>query len=393
MKAHTFVVIVEDLPGVLNRISSLFRRRGFNIDSLTVGHTERPGVSRMTIVVVTDAAGAFRLPGAGFGVVFVSLPDRYRAVGEFWRPVPDDARPLSFALASRAPVREFTFVHGSDSHVSEQSVERLRRFLALTDSIRPAFALVTGDLVRDALRVGETEARGYYELFDREVRRAVTPVLTIPGNHEIFGIERERSHVPATHPLLGRAMYRRYRGPDYYSFDYGGVHFVGLNTVDIHDGQWYHGQVDSVQLAWLGRDLALVPPSMPVVTFDHIPFFSTMEEVGGYQDGPPAPTLITLGDRTVFRHTIANAAEVLAALRGRRHVLALGGHVHGRELLRFEVDGAAVRFEQSAAIVAPSDAGGMRFPSGFTVYRVKDGTIDEGRFVPLDPPVSAPAIP
>ena len=60
MKPHTFVVTVEDLPGVLNRISSLFRRRGFNIESLTVGHTERPGISRMTLVVLTDAAGAER---------------------------------------------------------------------------------------------------------------------------------------------------------------------------------------------------------------------------------------------------------------------------------------------------------------------------------------------
>ena len=60
MKPHTFVVTVEDLPGVLNRISSLFRRRGFNIESLTVGHTERPGVSRMTFVVLTDQAGAER---------------------------------------------------------------------------------------------------------------------------------------------------------------------------------------------------------------------------------------------------------------------------------------------------------------------------------------------
>lgn len=61
MKAHTFVVIVEDLPGVLNRISSLFRRRGFNIESLTVGHAETEGVSRMTIVVSTDDFGARRV--------------------------------------------------------------------------------------------------------------------------------------------------------------------------------------------------------------------------------------------------------------------------------------------------------------------------------------------
>jgi acetolactate synthase-1/3 small subunit len=48
---RTLVAWVEDKPGVLNRVASLFRRRAFNIESLTVGHTEEPGVSRMTIVV------------------------------------------------------------------------------------------------------------------------------------------------------------------------------------------------------------------------------------------------------------------------------------------------------------------------------------------------------
>ncbi len=58
---HTFSVYVEDKPGVLNRIASLFRRRAFNIESLTVGHTETPGVSRMTILVNSDTQGARRL--------------------------------------------------------------------------------------------------------------------------------------------------------------------------------------------------------------------------------------------------------------------------------------------------------------------------------------------
>lgn len=48
---HTIVALVADRPGVLNRVASLFRRRGFNIDSIAVGHSEAPGVSRMTIVV------------------------------------------------------------------------------------------------------------------------------------------------------------------------------------------------------------------------------------------------------------------------------------------------------------------------------------------------------
>jgi len=45
---------VEDKPGVLNRVASLFRRRNFNIESLTVGHSETPGISRMTMVVGGD---------------------------------------------------------------------------------------------------------------------------------------------------------------------------------------------------------------------------------------------------------------------------------------------------------------------------------------------------
>jgi len=48
---HTLVALVEDKPGVLNRVASLFRRRNFNIESIAVGHSEQPGLSRMTIVV------------------------------------------------------------------------------------------------------------------------------------------------------------------------------------------------------------------------------------------------------------------------------------------------------------------------------------------------------
>ncbi len=58
---HTLAILVEDKPGVLNRIASLFRRRNFNIESLTVGHTDIEGVSRMTIVVDGDEFSIERL--------------------------------------------------------------------------------------------------------------------------------------------------------------------------------------------------------------------------------------------------------------------------------------------------------------------------------------------
>jgi acetolactate synthase-1/3 small subunit len=51
---HTLSVLVEDRPGVLARVSALFSRRGFNIESLAVGATELKGVSRMTIMVAVD---------------------------------------------------------------------------------------------------------------------------------------------------------------------------------------------------------------------------------------------------------------------------------------------------------------------------------------------------
>ncbi|GBC86053.1 Acetolactate synthase small subunit [bacterium HR12] len=53
-RLHTISVLVEDKPGVLTRVAGLFAARGFNIDSLAVGPTAEPGLSRMTIVVQVD---------------------------------------------------------------------------------------------------------------------------------------------------------------------------------------------------------------------------------------------------------------------------------------------------------------------------------------------------
>ena len=339
-------------------------------------------VSNQDAVVTTDASGAYRLPVGSTGVVFVSVPDGYRAVGGFWRSVAGAAPVMDFPLTPAKRATVFTFIHASDTHVAPPVLARTQRLRALSDSLNPAFVIVTGDLVRDALRVGEPEATGYYEMFGREAALFRSPVWTVPGNHENFGIERAKSHVEATNPLYGRSMYHHFRGPDYYSFTFGGVHFVGLNSVDIDD-QRYYGHVDSLQLEWLRRDLALVPATTPVVTFNHIPFFTSLDAMGGYNDEPPAPSLITVHGKTQYRHTVANAGDVLAILRKHKHVLALGGHLHAGEHLEYEIDGVKTRFNQAPAIVGPSEDASMSFPSGFTLYTVRNGVIDAGRFIPL----------
>lgn len=76
---NTFVVYVENKPGVLTRVASLFRRRAFNIDSLTVGRTEKPEVSRMTITVDTDADQARRIEANLYKLVNVLLVENITA--------------------------------------------------------------------------------------------------------------------------------------------------------------------------------------------------------------------------------------------------------------------------------------------------------------------------
>ena len=344
-------------------------------------------VSNQDAVVTTDASGSYRLSRGTTGVMFISVPDGYQATRTFWRSVSDTTTTLDFSVSPVRQTTTFTFIHASDTHIAQAVLSRTQRFRALADSLNPAFVIITGDLVRDALRVGEPEATGYYELFGREAALFKNPVWTIPGNHENFGIERDKSKVAVAHSLYGRKMYRHYRGPDYYSFNYGGVHFVGLNSVDIDD-KWYYGHVDSAQIAWLERDLTMVPPAMPVVTFNHIPFFSSSEILAGYTDEGLAPTLITVNGKTTFRHTVSNAREVLALLRKHRHVLALGGHIHAGEHIEYEADNIRTMFNQAPAIVGPRTSAGVQFPSGFTLYTVRDGVPDGGRFLLLatDPP-------
>jgi len=63
---HTFVAYVEDLPGVLTRVASLFRRLNININSLTVGRSERVGLSRMTVVCEASAESGHRIRASLF---------------------------------------------------------------------------------------------------------------------------------------------------------------------------------------------------------------------------------------------------------------------------------------------------------------------------------------
>lgn len=351
--------------------------------SRDAGEEGLPGVavSDQVTVTTTDASGRFSLSAAGYGYVFVSQPDGYLVRGTYWRAAEPETEVL-FALTP-APARSFTFVHASDTHISEPNVERTRRLKALVDSLKPSFVIITGDLIRDALRVPEAEARGYYAVLSRELATFTVPVYTVPGNHDIFGIERHLSLVGRTNPVYGKRLHRTVRGPNYYSFTFGGVHFMGLDTVD-YDDLAYYGHVDSVQVEWMKRDVARLGPEMSVVTFNHIPLVTAAETIDGIRESEPAPTVIRLGGRAFFRHVVQNSEEVVELL-GDRLEIALGGHLHRFEQIRYETASGRYRFFQAAAVTLPARSEGrLGIRSGITLYRVNGAKVDDGTFIPLE---------
>ena len=92
---HTLVALVEDKPGVLNRVASLFRRRAFNIESLTVGRTDVEGVSRCTILMDSDKVSAERVIAYLYKLVNVLQV-------EDLRDVPTVARDLALVKVAMA---------------------------------------------------------------------------------------------------------------------------------------------------------------------------------------------------------------------------------------------------------------------------------------------------
>ena len=341
-------------------------------------------VSNQRDVVHTDPKGRYTLPAATGGrVTFVSLPEGCSPVGSFWGRA-DDTN-ADFGLVRRPirpPAYTFTFLHASDTHLDEASLPHLVRLRELVAEKKPDFVVITGDLVRDSLRVGEDKARPLFELAAAELKKFPVPVFTVPGNHDIFGIERERSHVAADHPLYQRAMYRKFLGPDYYSFTWGAVRFLGLNSVD-NDDMSYYGHFDRAQLDWVTADLAAVPATVPVVTFNHIPMATTIEGLIGLMEDPPAPSIITIGGHGQYRHVVSNTGELLQTLGAHRLEIALGGHMHVSERVLLDTTIGQVRFHQTAAVVGPQEAGGLQYPSGVTLYHVSNGHVDDGTFLPL----------
>ena len=330
-------------------------------------------VSDGAVVVATGADGAYRLDALGRNV-FVVVPGDRRATSSWHEPT---APKVDFALAPSPSPAEWRFAHLSDTHVHPGNVDRMRRALALAQSRGPDFAVITGDLNKDALRVDEATARARMTLYVHEAAGAPLPVRSAPGNHDIFGIERHLSLVPSTNPSYGKALYEEIVGPRYYSWNRGRIHFVVLDTLGIDD-LWYYGALEDDELDWLRKDLARVAPGTTVVTAGHVPF-RTGAFTDGYETEGPGRTLITVKGVTFYRHVVRNVPALAEILKPYRWTLALQGHTHEGERLRL-FDGGITGYHTAPAV---DHSGDGALPSGIFIYTVRGEDVDDGELVPL----------
>jgi 3',5'-cyclic AMP phosphodiesterase CpdA len=224
----------------------------------------------------------------------------WTGAGVVWTVAGGVPRALGATADAQAPARDtLTFVQISDTHIGFRKeanpdvVGSLRRAIADIHALpaKPAFVVHTGDVSHLSKPEEFAQARDLLQ----ELR--VDRVHLVPGEHDTID--------------EGDAGYLRYFAPDgyrrsWYSFDQGGVHFVGLNNV-LNFRAGTLAALGDEQLAWLRTDLAGVSRSTPVVVFAHIPLWTIWEPWGWGTD---------------------DASQALALLRPFGSVTVLNGHIH-----------------------------------------------------------------
>jgi 3',5'-cyclic AMP phosphodiesterase CpdA len=324
-------------------------------------------------VVATDEAGNYALPGVAGPRVFVVTPGGQRMVGSWYRAT---AARVDFPLAAAALPTRWRFAHLSDVHVDATMAPRFRE--ALKDAVGRAadFALVSGDLVLDALRADEATARARYAAYDQVAAQSPLPVRPAIGNHDVFGIDRRWSRATAGESGYGKALYEEREGPRYSAFNRGRVHFIVLDTVGLDDTRYY-GVLDDAQLEWIRRELRYVPAGTTVVTVGHIPLRSGALALSYAAEGL-ARSLLNVGGRTSYPHVVRNADALAEILAPYRWTLALQGHTHVAERLAAET-GGHTRYHTAPAVNGPRGE-----PAAFFLYAVEGSEVDDGEIVLLD---------
>jgi hypothetical protein len=201
------------------------------------------------------------------------------------------------AQAAEVDRHAFSFVQISDSHIGfskdpnldpastlQEAVDKIR-----TSSEKPAFMIHTGD-------ISHLSKPAQFDTATQIIKSAGLDVHYVPGEHDVLVDD-------------GGSYFERFSKPadkKWYSFDQGGVHFIGLtNVLNLRGGGL--GFLGDEQLAWLQQDLHARTSSTPIVVFAHIPLWSLYPEWGWGTD---------------------DSARAMSLLKRFGSVTVLNGHIH-----------------------------------------------------------------
>jgi hypothetical protein len=301
-------------------------------------------------LVRTDANGHYRLePSSAQAAVFVVNPSGTWPGVRWWTTAGSATPPgtIDFALRTQRQDGPLIFVQGTDMHLHPGATPLYRRYIEQLNRLPlpVRFVIHTGDLVLDALQHDAAYAEGLFRLYEDETKAIHYPLRNLIGNHEHVGAARKNI---ADHcGDYGKGMYLRRLGPPSYAFRYGQYHFLILDgtTLDPQATFGYHDRLDDASVAWAARYLATVGPHEPLIVLVHQP----------------------LGDGDTDR-------LLLEALRGKRLLVVLCGHEHGRALTRWGgapmIVGGAVSYAWHGYLPFPPD------PWGYVVYRLEDARLE-----------------
>jgi 3',5'-cyclic AMP phosphodiesterase CpdA len=257
----------------------------------------------------------------------------------------------------------FDFVFMTDIHVQPEldAEEGFSMAVDRVNRLSPDFVITGGDLVMDVLGVTYGRADSLYRIYEKLSAGIDAPLYNTIGNHEIYGWYEESGADPS-HPEFGKKMYRKRLGRTYYSFDYGGWHFLVLDSVEREGDRGYVGKVGKDQLEWIRRDLSGVQVDTPIAVCTHIPLVSVMPQL---REGP--------GTGISPSEVITNSREVLELFAEHNLKLVLQGHLHLVEEIRV----SGVTFITAGAVSGRWWKGPRRgIEEGFAFITVNGGDFD-----------------
>ncbi|MFY0653394.1 MAG: calcineurin-like phosphoesterase C-terminal domain-containing protein [Cyclobacteriaceae bacterium] len=280
-------------------------------------------VSNGIDVVKTNSNGYYNIELPPESILFISKPAEYTvpinavqlpqiyyrhypkgtpAVTKWKWPVIKPTGPLpkniDFALLAGSIPNEFKAMGFADPQTTtHEELDMMRKDIIdalFGNPYEAKFGLVAGDIVNDNLSL--------YERHNKLMSQIGIPMWNVPGNHDVNPQSPNYKYSTQT--------FKSVFGPDYYSFDYGQVHFLALNNVGFkRNGKKYEGHIDPNQMKWIENDLKDVPSDKLIMIITHIP-------------------LLTYANNRTFPSSTntVNFGELLKILGRFQYVYTIAGH-------------------------------------------------------------------